>query len=32
MSNLKEIEKHFGRPIVELNTDDYDDMEQVISS
>ena len=30
MNNMREIERHFGRPIVELNTDDFDDLEQAV--
>ena len=32
MNNMREIERHFGRPIVELNTDDFDDVEQAVAS
>lgn len=32
MSNMREIEKHFGRAIVELNTEDPDVMEQAVAS
>lgn len=32
MKNLKTIEQHFGRPIIKLDTDDYDSIEQAISS
>lgn len=32
MSNMKEIEKHFGRPITRLDTDDFDNMERAVAS
>ena len=30
--HMKEIEEHFGKPIVKLDTDDYDNMEQAVAS
>ena len=32
MRNLQEIEKHFGKTITKLDTDDYDNMEQAVTS
>ena len=32
MSNLKEIESHFGRKIVKLDTDDFDSMERAVAT
>lgn len=32
LRNMQEIEKHFGRDIVKLDTDDFDHMEQAIAS
>lgn len=31
MRNMQEIEKHFGKPIVKLDTADYDNMEQAVA-
>lgn len=32
MENLKAIEKHFGRTISKLDTDDLDNIEQAVAS
>ncbi len=32
MNNLKEIERHFGRSIHKLDTEDFDQLEQALSS